>query len=172
MARNRSMKFRRGKKKNSLIELDITALLDIFTVLLVFLVYSSQSSGLITSTAQSIDLPFSNSKSLSTPGVNVQVSKNQIWVDEKEVLNSGTIDHTQLFDKDGRKILPLYNQLVKLRERMERAGELTPKSIPFNGRLNLPVDKTLKYNYLKRVMYTCASAGFKDLKLIVASDSK
>lgn len=172
MTRNRSFQSRRGKKKPSLIELDITAVLDIFTVLLVFLVYSSHSSGLITSIATSIELPYSDSKSLSTTGVNVQVSENQIWVDDKEVLNSDSIDQGQLFDGEGRKILPLYNHLVKLKEKMDRTHEIAPKAIGFTGALNLAVDKTIKYNYLKRVMQTCASAGFKDLKLIVSSDLK
>ena len=57
--KSRSIKFRRAKKPNGPIELDITALLDVFIVLLVFLVFSSQSSGLLTSTAKSIELPLS-----------------------------------------------------------------------------------------------------------------
>jgi biopolymer transport protein ExbD len=172
MAHKRSIQSRRGKKKNSLIELDITPLLDIFTVLLVFMVYSSQTSGFMTTTAHSIELPYSTSNRLSTVGVNVQVSKNKIWVNEKEVLTSGSMVPRELFDREGRKILPLYNHLVKLREKMERVREMTPKAVAFTGALNLAVDKTLNYNYLKRVMYTCSAAGFHDLKLIMASDSK
>lgn len=170
--RNRSIKYRRAQRPAGPIELDITALLDVFIVLLVFLVYSSQSSGLLTSTAKSIELPFSTSKALSGKAVSVQISKSQIWVDEKEVLNTQTMDQDEVFDREGKKIIPLYNQLVKLRERNEKSQELSPKALPFSGEINLVVDKTLRYNYLKRIMLTCASAGFKNMRFVVASDSK
>lgn len=172
MIRNRSIKSRRAKKPTGPIELDITSLLDVFIVLLVFLVYGSESSGLLTSTAKSIELPLSTSKTLAKKAVSVQVSKSQIWVDEKEIINTMTMEQEQLFDKEGKKIVPLYNQLVKLREKVERSQELSAKAMAFNGDINLVVDKTLKYNYLKRIMYTCASAGFKNIRFIAANDSK
>ena len=170
--RNRSIKLRRARRPQGPIELDITALLDIFIVLLVFLVYSAHNSGLLTSTAASISLPISSSKALSGKAVSVQVSSSQIWVDEKEVLNSQTMNHAEVFDREGKKIIPLYNQLVKLRERVERAQEFTTKAMPFTGDINLVVDKTIKYNYLKRIMMTCSSAGFKNMRFVMASDSR
>lgn len=170
--RNRSIKLRRARRPQGPIELDITALLDVFIVLLVFLVYSYHSSGLLTSTATSIALPTSTSTTLSGKAVSVQVSTSQIWVDEKEVLNSQSMNHEEVFDREGKKIVPLYNQLIKLRERSERSQELSARAIPFTGDINLVVDKTLKYNYLKRIMMTCAAAGFKNMRFVVASDLK
>jgi biopolymer transport protein ExbD len=170
--RKNSIKYRRAKRPSGPIELDITALLDVFIVLLIFLVFNSHSSGLLTSTATSIELPLSSSKALSGKAVSVQISKSQIWVDEKEVLNTQTMDQDEVFDRDGKKIVPLYNQLVKLKDRAQRSQELSAKAMPFSGEVNLVVDKTLKYNYLKRIMLTCASAGFKNMRFVVASDLK
>lgn len=170
--RNRSIRYRRAQKPAGLIELDMTALLDVFIVLLVFLVYSSQSSGLLTSTAASIELPLSTSKALSGKAVSVQISKSQIWVDDKEVLNTQTMEQNEVFDREGKKIIPLYNQLMKIKERNEKSQELSANAMAFSGEVNLVVDKTLKYNYLKRIMLTCATAGFKNMRFVVASDSK
>ena len=117
-----------------------------------------------------IDLPRSNSETLSTFGVNIQVSKSQIWVDDKEVVNTETTETAQLFDEGGRRIIPLFNQLVKIKETIKQSEKLSPDANAFSGVANLVVDKSLKYSYLKRVMYTCAAAGFKEFKFVVMAE--
>lgn len=166
MSRARSLKNRRGKK-NKHIDVDITSLLDILTILMVFLLQSYNSSGVVINVPKEIDLPRSSSESMSTFGVNIQVSKNQIWVDDKEVVNTETTDADQLFDDGGRRIIPLFDQLVKIKETIKQSQKLSPNAKPFSGVANLVVDKSLKYTYLKKVMYTCAAAGYKEFKFVV-----
>ncbi|MFP5385284.1 MAG: ExbD/TolR family protein [Bacteriovoracia bacterium] len=161
----RASRFRR--KKNSVFEIDITSLLDILTILLVFLLQSYNSSGVIINVPKGIELPRSASESINNFGVNVQVSKTQIWVDDEEVLNAESSDQGQVFDEGGRRIIPLYNELVKIKETIKQSEKLSPQAKKFSGIANLVVDKSLKYSYLKRVMYTCAAAGFKEFKFVV-----
>ena len=170
MARNRSIKNRRGKKSGGTIDVDITSLLDILTILLVFLLQSYNSSGVVINVPKEIEIPKSSSETLNTFGVNVQVSKSQIWVDDKEVVNTESIDQGQLFDEGGRRIIPLFNQLVKIKETIKQSEKLSPDAKKFSGVANLVIDKSLKYNYLKRVMYTCAAAGFKEFKFVVLAE--
>ncbi len=165
MARKASRFFRR--KKNQVFDIDITSLLDILTILLVFLLQSYNSSGVVINVPKGIELPKSSSESLNNFGVNVQVSKTQIWVDDKEILNSENQENTNVFDEGGRRIIPLFNELVKIKEVIKQSEKLSPEAKKFSGIANLIVDKSLKYNYLKRVMYTCASAGFKEFKFVV-----
>ena len=164
MAR-RASRFRRIKK-NTVFDIDITSLLDILTILLVFLLQSYNSSGVIINVPKDIELPRSASESLNSFGVNVQVSKTQIWVDDAEVVNTDIPD-AQLFDEGGRRIVPLFNELVKIKETIKQSEKLSPQAKKFSGVANLVIDKSLKYNYLKRVMYTCAAAGFKEFKFVV-----
>lgn len=164
---NRASRFRRRSKHNSVFDIDITSLLDILTILLVFLLQSYNSSGVIINVPKDIELPRSASESLNNFGVNVQVSKTQIWVDDKEVLNSEVTDQSQIFDEGGRRIVPLYNELVKIKETIKQSEKLSPDAKKFSGIANLVVDKSLKYNYLKKVMHTCATAGFKEFKFVV-----
>lgn len=170
MARTRSIKNRRGRKGAKPFDIDITSLLDILTILMVFLLQSYNSSGVVINVPKDIEIPRSNSETLNTFGVNIQVSKSQIWVDDKEVINTQTVNDTQLFDEGGRRIVPLYNELVKIKETIKQSEKLSPKANAFSGVANLVVDKTLKYNYLKRVMYTCAAAGFKEFKFVVLAE--
>lgn len=170
MARSRSIKYRRGKKGPSTFDIDITSLLDILTILMVFLLQSYNSSGVIINVPKDIELPKSASESINNFGVNIQVSKSQIWVDDKEVVNTETADEQRLFDEGGRRIVPLFDELVKIKETIKQSEKLSPDAKRFSGIANLVVDKSLKYNYLKRVMYTCAAAGFKEFKFVVLSE--
>jgi biopolymer transport protein ExbD len=169
MSRARSIKNRRGRKTPGAMDIDITSLLDILTILLVFLLQNYNSSGVIINVPKDIDLPRSSSISLNNYGVNIQVSKSQIWIDDKEVVNTETADQSQLFDEGGRRIIPLYNELIKIKETIKQSEKLSPQATKFSGVANLVVDKSMKYNYLKRVMYTCAAAGFKEFKFVVLS---
>jgi biopolymer transport protein ExbD len=166
----RVSRFTRRKKNNSF-EIDITSLLDILTILLVFLLQSYNSSGVIINIPKGIELPKSASESINTFGVNIQVSKTQIWVDDTEVLNSETANQGPVFDEGKRRIVPLYNELVKIKETIKATEKKSPDAKKFSGIANLVVEKSIKYDYLKRVMYTCAAAGFKEYKFVVMSNS-
>ena len=169
MAR-RASRFR-GRKKNQVFDIDITSLLDILTILMVFLLQSYNTSGVIINVPQGIELPRSASESLNNFGVNIQVSKTNIWVDDKEILSAETAAETKVFDQGGRRIVPLYDELVKIKETIKQAEKLSPEVKKFSGIANLIVDKSLKYDYLKRVMYTAAAAGFKEFKFVVLTEN-
>lgn len=166
MAR-RASRYGKRRGKVSVFDIDITSLLDILTILLVFLLQSYNSSGVIINVPKEIELPKSTSLSLNNFGVNVQVSKSQIWVDDKEVLNAESAETGQTFDEGGRRIVPLYNELMRIKELIKQSEKLSPDAKKFSGIANLVVDKSLRYSYLKRVMYTCAAAGFKEFKFVV-----
>jgi len=170
MARSKSIKARSRRKKQNVFDIDITSLLDILTILLVFLLQSYNSSGVVINVPKGITIPKSDSESLSTFGINIQVSATNIYVDDKEVLNVESMDATQIYDQDGRSIIPLYNQLVKLKENVKLVEKLSPDAKKFSGVANLVIDKSLKYSYLKKIMYTCAEAGFKEFKFVVLGE--
>lgn len=165
MAR-RASRFSRGKRKETVFDIDITSLLDILTIMLVFLLQSYNSSGVVINVPKEIELPRSASETLNNFGVNIQVSKTQIWVDDAEVVNSD-LPNEQMYDEEGRRIVPLYNELIKIKETIKQSEKLSPQAAKFSGVANLVIDKSLKYNYLKKIMYTCAAAGFKEFKFVV-----
>lgn len=167
-SRRASSRFR--KKKNQVFDIDITSLLDILTILLVFLIQSYNSSGIVINVPDGIILPNSSSESLNTQGVNIQVSADKIWVDDVEVLNTEVLPG-QIYDQDGRRIVPLFNELVKVKETIKRSELLSPTAVKFSGIANLVIDKTLKYSYVKKIMFTCAEAGFKDFKFVVMNEA-
>ncbi len=162
----RASRFTR-RKKEAVFDIDITSLLDILTILLVFLLQSYNSSGVVINVPKGIDLPRSASESLNSFGVNIQVSKSNIWVDDTEVLNVDTTGNSQIYDEGGRRIVPLYNELIKIKETIKASEKLSPDVKKFSGVANLVVDKTIKFEFLKKVMHTCATAGYKEFKFVV-----
>lgn len=169
MARNRSILSKKRKREKQLIDVDITSLLDILVILLVFLLRSYNSSGVTMNVPQGIELPRSESQTINNPGVMIQVSKDKIWVDNETILSSEDTS-TKVYDQGGRRIIPLYNELVKKKEQIEQVALRAKNAKPFSGIANLIIDKSVKYNYLKKLMYTCAEAGFKEFKFVVLGE--
>lgn len=169
MRSTRSIRNRGKRVKREIMEIDITSLLDILVILLVFLLKSYNASGVILNVPKGIELPISESQNINTSGVLVQVSPKVIWVDDKEVLNLKNPPRRP-FDHGGRRIIPLFNALVKKRLEIKQVEKSSEHAKKFSGTINLIVDKTLKYSFLKKLLYTAAEAGYKRYKFVVLAD--
>jgi biopolymer transport protein ExbD len=163
---------KRGRRKKiQPLDIDITSLLDILVIMLVFLLKSYNSSGVTFNIPKDIKLPQSNSRSLNTMGVNIQISPTTIWVDNKVVLDTKSYT-PRAYDHGGKRILPLYDELVAKRKTIQEVEKATPQAKKFSGIVNLLVDKSLKYSYLKKVLYTVAEAGYSKYKFVVLGEEQ
>lgn len=171
MARTRSIRNKKKRAKSEIIDVDITSLLDILVILLVFLLKSYNSSGITLTIPAGIKLPQSESQSLNNAGVMIQVSKNKVYVDSQVVLDTENPPQ-KIYDHGQRRIIPLYNELVKKKEQIKTTSKQVPQAKPFSGIANLIIDKSLKYSYVKKIMYTCAEAGFKEYKFVVLGEEQ
>lgn len=155
---------RRRKKKE--IKLNLAAMLDIMIILLFFLIKNYSATGNVVRIPKEINLPLSESENNNTTGVHVQVSPTEIWVDDKAVVKVDDAS-SRTYDQDGRRIVSLYDELVKKRETMVQIQKSTEEAPQFSGNVNLVIDKSIKYNYIKKILHTCAEAGFIKYKLVV-----
>ena len=183
MARNRSIRNKKKTRRN-VENIDITSLLDILVILLVFLLKSYNSSGVVLNVPKGITLPDSKSETANNPGVMIQVAKEKIYVDDTLILDveEDIKAKKKIFGESGRMVVPLYDALVKKKEEIKTlskqvnlaAGDAVNEENKkkFTGIANLIVDKTIKYSYVKKVMYTCAAAGFKEYKFIVLGEDQ
>lgn len=168
--RKRSIRFRNIRRKKEVVDIDITSLLDILVILLVFLLRSYDSTGIILNIPKDIVIPVSKSSSINQNGVVVQVSPKIIWVDDKEVINTET--SSNIYSPDKKTILPLFNALVLKKNEIQRVAKATPNAQKFSGVVNLIVDKSIKYSYVKKLMNTCSKAGFQQYKFVVMSQEQ
>jgi len=170
MSRARSIRSRKRRDKKEPIDIDITSLLDILVILLVFLLRSYNSSGVTLTIPKGIELPKSKSASINTAGIMIQASKDKIWVDTETVLDIEN-PPAKIYDEGGRRIISLYNELIKKKEKIKAMEKQAPVE-KFSGIANLIIDKSLKYSYVKKIMYTCAAAGFKEYKFVVMGEEQ
>lgn len=169
MARNRSILNRKRRNKKEPFDIDITSLLDILVILLVFLLRSYNSNGIQMNIPKGIEIPKSSSSRYNTPGVMIQVAKDAIYVDNKTIVTAKD-NPSKVTDHAGKRIIPLYNELIKKKEEIKKISLVSKNANKFSGVANLIVDKSIKYSYLKKLMYTCADAGFKQYKFVVLGE--
>jgi len=175
MSRNRSIRKRnRHNIPGNEGELNITSLLDILSFLLISLLANYNYSGQLVNIPGEIKIPNSTSIESQKSGIAVQASTHKIWVEDKLVLDLTSSDSVNkiLYDEGGRRIVPLYAELVKIKDEIKAIKMQVDKANDFSGRANLVVDEKMKYDDLRKIMYTCASAGFKEFKFLVLSEIK
>lgn len=139
-------------------KLNLVSLMDIFTILVFFLLVNSGDSQLIQNN-KDITLPASVSKLSPDETLVVSVSESGILVGGKEVATmeeviagSGAI---------GGLAVELQLQAAS-RPELSEYERLNGRAVTVMG------DQELPYEVLKRVMVTCAEANYRDLSLAVA----
>lgn len=181
----RSIRSRRSKKRlNKGFELQLTSLIDVLVIILVFLLKSYQTSLNNLTTVQGLQMPLSVSPDEPHDSHQVIITpegitfENQRIVDFKQDANStGATEGTYKFsdadlDEKGLRIVALYNALVAAREKMElivaKAGtDATGKpNRQFDGVLAVTADKRIQYDTLRKIMYTAGAAGYKVFRFI------
>lgn len=158
------------RRKPKVLDLDITSLLDILVILLVFLLKSYNSSGVVFNVPKDITLPRSSSQNLNNAGVLVQVSTTAIYVDDEIILDIQSTGGQKVFDNNNNLIIPLFDELTKRKKTYKEVAKSSENANDFSGVVNLIVDKSIKYNFLKKLLNTCASAGYQKYKFVVLGE--
>ena len=146
--------------------------MDVITILLVFLVQYYNTTVVELNIPEGVQPPISSSESFNNPGVAVQVSPTKIWVDDKLIVDTEAPKTSPLYDSAGRRIVPIFNELVRKREEVQILNKRVPESQPFTGVVNFVMDKTLKYSYIRKLMHTAAEAGYLKYKFVVIGENQ
>lgn len=147
------------KKKESLVpKLNLVALMDIFTILVFFLLLNSGESQKIEN-AKFIDLPDSSAGTVPHNQLFILIDEDKIWIGDEVI--------AEVADVMAAADEPIGGLAEVLAAHKESLGELSAYE-KHNG---LPVtilgDKTVSYTLLKRVMTTCQSSDFREISLAV-----
>ena len=175
MGHRRFIRSRTRRKKKSAMELEITSLLDILVILLVFLLKSYSTNTIVINIPKEITVPISTSQSPSSSAISIQVSKDlKIWVDDKLISDLG-VKRANQFDQDGMRITTLYNELAQKKEGLEFLAKQTGVAPKAEGQValdmaNLIMDSNIEYQWIEKIMHTAGQAGFAQFKFVVIGD--
>ena len=135
--------------------LNLVSLMDIFTILVFFLLVNSSDVQDLPST-RSVEMPESISQNKPRETVVVLVSREAILVDGVPVQ---TLDDAM--SSKGNTLAPLHAALVERASRRVRESVVTDREVTIMG------DKTVPYRLLRKVMATCTGADYGRVSLAV-----
>lgn len=158
------------KNRNSTFGLQITSMIDMFTIILIFLLKSYTSSAVTAQPSQAINMPASTSAEAPVEALKLLVSSEGIWLDDKVILkfDHGALPAAALDQKDAKFIRPLYDALKAQADKTKGIAKQND-SVSFEGKIIFQGDQNLNYQVLKKVMYTSTFAGYTDFKFAVVS---
>lgn len=143
---------------------NVTSLTDMFTVILVFLLQTYNTSEVQIEPREGVRMPTSLSEGVLTQGLEMTLSKDQLLIGKEEIahLKDNEFALSDRDPKDPNFIPALFNSLEKT------SKESTEKSVK-EGQILLIADRDLPYALIKKVMYTASMAGYPQVKLITSS---
>jgi biopolymer transport protein ExbD len=161
------------KNQDGTFALQITSMIDMFTIILVFLLKSYASSSVEIAVNQNVRLPSSTASGAPVEALKLIVSTKGIFVDDKLVaaVENGQVDKSVLDSKDEKFIRPLYDAL-KVQADKSKAIAKENTDVNFEGKVIFQADQGLDYRLLKKVMYTSSFAGYTDFKFAVVSSTQ
>lgn len=167
---------RRGMKKYldqrlpSNFKIQITSMVDMFIILLVFLLKSFSSSPVNITPNEKLRLPMSVVSTDPVDVLKLVVSKSAVFVEDTKVadLVGGDVEKSQIDATDKDFIRPLYDELDKKAQLAKDISKVN-ETVEFDGKVLVQVDRELPYSILKKVMYTSMLAGYYDVKFAVVS---
>lgn len=149
------LKRRMLRKEKGVMDIDITSLMDIMVILLVFLLKSYNPSDLFVDITKDLDLPASASKELGENSIIVKMDKQKrIFIDQKEI---------KVKEEMVEALKVKMVELKKYKE-MYKKAKVDEKDVFL---LNLVMDEGLTYQDFKSIMDMAAVAGFNQYKFIV-----
>lgn len=158
------MKFR-SRRLSQNQGLNITSMMDMFTIILVFLLKSFGESSVELKVNPNINLPSSISSKAPVNVVSLVVDKSSILIEDQYVLDhvNGKIP-SQYLEDNNLKILPLYKKLLTFAKLQKKFSPKKTKEVA--GKILLQMDKNLNFEILRQVMYTAGMAGFDNFKFL------
>lgn len=162
---------RRGHRLNQIrrggTPLRMTSMMDILTVLLLFLLKSFVVDGEVVTPVPGVELPKSTSEASPQSAVVIAIFEDNIMVDSELVASvSHEVAHRDLL------IPALADRLQKARKHsIQIARQRGEDPNDFQGRISIQGDRAIQFEILQRVMYTCNASGYENISLAVIGSS-
>ncbi|MBN1982720.1 MAG: biopolymer transporter ExbD [Chitinivibrionales bacterium] len=156
----------RGKKVNSEQGLIITSLIDVFTILTIYLLQHFSAEGNLVANAENLSLPNSSStKRLKDVNLQIAVTNDMIIVDQVPV--APTEDASKIPQEDPDPVIAkLKDNLVQHFQKEEDMVKLGVSN-KVEGKLVIQMDKNIPFDVLYKIMNTCAKAGYRAMNFAV-----
>ena len=165
-ARDARRKKKKREQENN--PLNINSMMDLMTIILVFLIDSYGNNPIQVKASPDLLIPRSNSQLSPQDTMQITITRQSIVVGDNSVvaLKDGAVDKTQ--KKGGENSLyiqPLFDRLTDEVSKHKNIAQLRKK--PFEGVVTIVADRTTPYRLVTEVMYTAGQAQLNQFKFAV-----
>ncbi len=151
-------------KKSVYADLLITPLVDMFVIIVLFLIANFSATGEILMMTKDIQLPEAvNVKEVEHVPV-VMVSNDQVIIDGTVI---GRVE--DLTREEYLNIPALEEKLRDMKKKYEDLHAMAKDAQSFKGDVNIQANREVLFKIIKRVMFSCASAGYQNINFAVLS---
>jgi len=147
-----------GRSRGKLTALNLTPLMDVFTILVFFLLFHS-SGGDVLETPKHIKLPDSVAETKPRETVVLMVTPEVVLVQGEAVMST-----PELFDDRVVMVGAVTKRLEQLKKNI--IG-ISTKTVADSKEITLLADKTIPFKVLKKIMSTCTASGYGRISLAV-----
>src|SRR5215471_11068430 len=146
-------------------ELNIVAMMDMMTIILVFLLKSYSASNISMTASEDVRPPLSTTRLTPRDTVAVTITPKNILVGDRAVVDlvGGAIPRSQL---QGRLVLPLDRALKKEVDKLKYIEERNPAA-PFSHEMSVIGDRRIPYDLLLTVLYTAGRNELENYRFVV-----
>ncbi len=149
---------RMSRNRRKVAALNLTSLMDVFTILVFFLLVNSASTEVL-ETPKQITLPASSVEDKPRETVVIFVSPEEVTVQGEHVALVADILATE-----GQNIAAIGSRLAEVDENI--IG-LKTRTVAESKEVTILVDRTVPFKVVKKVMSTCTSQGYGKISLAV-----
>ncbi len=153
------------EREGEISELNLTAMMDMMTIILVFLIKSFSSSTVSMTSSEDIRPPVSTTRATPRDTVAVTITPKSILVGEKQVVKlvNGQVPESDL---SGMLVVPLDQALKKEVEKLKYIADRNPNA-PFTRELSVIGDRKVPYDMLLKVLYTAGQNELENYRFVV-----
>lgn len=149
---------RMSRNRGKITALNLTSLMDVFTILVFFLLVNSASTEVL-ETPKQVTLPASAVEEKPRETVVIFVSPTEVTVQGERV---ALVD--DILAAEGQNVGAIGERLAQV---SESVIGLTTRAVSQSREVTILADKTVPFNVVKKVMSTCTSQGFERISLAV-----
>jgi len=146
--------------------LNLTSMMDMFTIILLFLLKTFSTEGQLIQPSDHLELPRSTVMKAPEVALDVVVTRREILVNDKPVVISENEDPDWLVGDEYQQIItPLLERLATYAREAKKMEELY--GTKFSGKVTIQGDYRLPFRVLVKIMYTCGRAEYGNMRLVV-----
>lgn len=157
-------KFARGKKVGYA-SLMLTSLVDMFSIIVIFLLMNFSANGEILYMTKDIKLPSAQHGAQLERAPVISVSADAVTFDGKQIVTTEDMQKGDVLN-----VPALEDVLREEKRRYEQIHANDPEH-PFRGLVNVQADRKIPFKVIKRLMFSCNQSGFGNISFAALAKS-